>query len=147
MLVRNLGFALTAMLVWRRPRREQIFFTLVYAHKFRGFRSSGGPRGVHLDVDDRVSSRAISVPISTSAKEQASFTDLGLREWRGPTVIATASGFDSAQLLNARRRVAGIVPYRTASVGRDFAGSAVMLLGADAWRLATQRCPDRGRTG
>ena len=85
-LMRDRGFALTAILVLGVGLGvNNMFFTLVYAHKFRGLPIDQPDRVLFISTfDDRLPNRAISLPEFDELRgTQKSFQAPGRpREWR-----------------------------------------------------------------
>ena len=143
-LLRDRGFALTAMVVLGVGLGvNNMFFTLVYAHKFRGVPIEQADRVMSISTfDDRVSNRAISVPEFAELREsQTKFKDLGAYV-NGVATIGdrdrTPDRFDAAYFTAGTFELLGIAPSlgRLPSAADDRPGNAaVVLLGAEAWRL------------
>ena len=155
-LRRDRGFALTAIVVLGVGLGvNNMFFTLVYAHKFRGVPIERADRVLFLSTfDDRVSNRAISVPeFEELRKAQTSFTSLGAYV-NGVGTIGdrdrTPDRFDATYFTAGTFELLGIAPSmgRLPSADDDRPGQpAVALLGAEAWRLRYASDPQiLGRT-
>jgi predicted permease len=132
-----------------------MFFTLVYAHKFRGVPIEQADRVMSISTfDDRISNRAISVPEFDELRTiQTSFTDLG-GYVNGVATIGdrdrTPDRFAAAYVTAGTFELLGIAPSmgRLPSAADDRPGNpAVVLLGAEAWRLRYGNDPQiLGRT-
>lgn len=155
-LFRDRGFSLTAILVLGVGLGvNNMFFTLVYAHKFRGVPIEQVDRVVSISTfDDRVSNRAISVPeFDELLKIQTSFKGLG-GYVNGVATIGdrdrTPDRFDAAYFTAGTFELLGVAPSmgRLPSAADDRPGNpAVVLLGAEAWRLRYANDPQiLGRT-
>jgi putative ABC transport system permease protein len=155
-LRRDRGFALTAIVVLGVGLGvNNMFFTLVYAHKFRGVPIERADRVLFLSTfDDRVSNRAISVPEFEELRNaQTSFTSLGAYV-NGVGTIGdrdrTPDRFDATYFTAGTFELLGIAPSmgRLPSADDDRPGQpAVALLGAEAWRLRYASDPQiLGRT-
>ncbi|HJU41945.1 MAG TPA: ADOP family duplicated permease [Vicinamibacterales bacterium] len=155
-LTRDRGFALTAMIVLGVGLGvNNMFFTLVYAHKFRGVPIANPDRVLFISTfDDRVSNRAISLPEFNELREaQTSFTSLGAYV-NGVATIGDRDRppdrFDATYFTAGTFELFGIAPSmgRLPSAAEDRPGSpAVVLLGAELWRLRYAADPQiLGRT-
>jgi putative ABC transport system permease protein len=143
-LMRDRGFALTAILVLGVGLGvNNMFFTLVYAHKFRGVPIERPDRVLFISTfDDRVPNRAISLPeLDELRGVQKSFQGLGAYVNGVATVgdrDRVADRFDATYFTAGTFELLGIVPSmgRLPSAADDRPGNpAVALLGAEAWRL------------
>ena len=143
-LLRDRGFALTAMLVLGVGLGvNNMFFTLVYAHKFRGLPIEQPDRVLFISTfDDRVSNRAISLPEFDELRQsQTSFSALGAYVNGIATVgdrDRTPDRFDATYFTAGTFELLGITPTigRLPSAGDDRPGNpVVVLLGAAAWHL------------
>lgn len=155
-LARDRGFALTAIVVLGVGLGvNNLFFTLVYAHKFRGVAVADVERVLFISTfDDRVNDRALSVPEFDDLRSaQTSFSALGA--YAGSTVAVSDADhapdrFDAAYVSADAFRLLGISPLmgRLPPAGDDRPGGApVALLGSDAWRLRYANDPQiLGRT-
>jgi predicted permease len=155
-LLRDRGFALTAMLVLGVGLGvNNMFFTLVYAFKFRGVPIEQVERVVSISAfDDRAANRAISVPeFDELRKMHTSFTDLGAYV-NGVATIGdrdrAPDRFDAAYVTAGMFELLSIAPSmgRLPSPTDDRPGQpAVVLLGGEAWRLRYSNDPQiLGRT-
>lgn len=155
-LMRDRGFALTAIVVLGVGLGvNNMFFTLVYAHKFRGVPIERVDRVMSISTfDDRVSNRAISVPeFDELRRTQTSFTDFGAYV-NGVATIGdrdrTPDRFDAAYVTAGAFELLGVAPSmgRLPAAADDRPGNpAVVLLGAEAWRLRYANDPQiLGRT-
>src|SRR5688572_13757647 len=143
-LIRDRGFALTAIVVLGIGLGvNNMFFTLVYAHKFRGVPIEQAERVLSIStLDDRVSNRAISLPEFDDLRHtQTSFKSLGAYV-NGVATIGdrdrTPDRFDATYFTAGTFELLGIAPSmgRLPSAADDRPGQpAVALLGAEAWRL------------
>ena len=119
-LMRDRGFALTAIVVLGVGLGvNNMFFTLVYAHKFRGVPIEQADRVLSISTfDDRVSNRAISVPeFDGLRKTQTSFKDLGAYVNGAATIgdrDRTPDRFDAAYFTAGTFELLGVAP----SLGR-----------------------------
>jgi predicted permease len=150
-LVRDRGFALTAMLVLGVGLGvNNMFFTLFYAHKVRGVPIADAERVLFVSTfDDPANDRLLSIPeYEGLAGSQTSFRTLGGYVTSTATVAdegRAADRFDAAYAAASTWEVLGISP----AIGRlpesvdDQPGRPpVVLLGADAWRLRYASDPD-----
>ena len=155
-LTRDRGFAVTAMVVLGVGLGvNNMFFTLVYAHKFRGVPIERPDRVLFLStVDDRVPNRAISLPEFDDLRgTQQSFQSLGAYVNGVATVgdrDRVPDRFDATYFAAGTFEMLGIAPSmgRLPSPADDRPGNpAVALLGAEAWRLRYANDPQiLGRT-
>lgn len=143
-LRRERGFALTAILVLGVGLGvNNMFFTLVYAHKFRGVPIARPERVVSIStLDDRVSNRAISVPEFEELRQAlTSVQALGAYVTGVATVgdrDRTPDRFDATYFTAGTFELLGVSPSmgRLPPAADDRPGNpAVVLLGAEAWRL------------
>ena len=143
-LMRDRGFALTAIMVLGVGLGvNNMFFTLVYAHKFRGVPIERPDRVLFISTfDDRVSNRAISLPEFDELRGiQKSFQGLGAYVNGVATVgdrDRVPDRFDATYFAAGTFELLGIAPSmgRLPSAADDRPGNpAVALLGAEAWRL------------
>ena len=155
-LMRDRGFALTAIVVLGVGLGvNNMFFTLVYAHKFRGLPIERPDRVLFISTfDDRTSNRAISLPEFDDVRQaQTSFMSLGAYV-NGVATIGdrdrTPDRFDATYFAAGTFELLGITPSlgRLPSAADDRPGTpAVALLGAEAWRLRYANDPEiLGRT-
>ena len=155
-LIRDRGFALTAMIVLGVGLGvNNMFFTLVYAHKFRGVPIERPDRVLFISTfDDRVANRAISLPeFDELRRTQQSFQSLGAYVNGVATVgdrDRVPDRFDATYVVAGTFELFGITPSigRLPSAADDRPGhQAVALLGAEAWRLRYANDPQiLGRT-
>ena len=155
-LRRDRGFALTAILVLGVGLGvNSMFFTLVYAHKFRGLPVSGVDRVLFISTfDDRVNDRPVSLPeYEDLRRSQTSFESLAAYvpgvatigdEGRAPdrfdAAYFSASAFPLLRLTPSHGRLPDAADDRPG-------GEAVVLLGSDVWRLRYANDPQVvGRT-
>jgi predicted permease len=141
-LIRDRGFALTAILVLGVGLGvNNMFFTLVYAHKFRGVDVAGVERVLHLSTfDDRGTNRLVSLPEFQDLQAATSFT--GLAAYVNGVATIGDEGrapdrFNAAYVTANAFPLLGLAP----SLGRlplpeddRPGGEPIVLLGADAWR-------------
>ncbi|MSO82311.1 MAG: FtsX-like permease family protein [Acidobacteria bacterium] len=142
-LARDRGFALTAIVVLGVGIGvNNMFFTLVYAHTFRGVAIQNVERVMFISTfDDRGTNRLVSLPEFHDLQTAAtSFT--GLAAWVNGVATVGDEGhapdrFNAAYVTANAFPLLGLSP----SLGRlPFpdddrpGGEAVVLLGSDAWR-------------
>jgi putative ABC transport system permease protein len=155
-LMRDRGFALTAIVVLGVGLGvNNMFFTLVYAHKFRGMPIERADRVLFISTfDDRVSNRLISLPEFEELRQaQTSFTALAAYT-NGVATIGdrdrTPDRFDATYFAAGTFELLGVAPSmgRLPAATDDRPGNpAVVLLGAEAWRLRYANDPQiLGRT-
>ena len=142
-LARDRGFALTAILVLGVGLGvNNMFFTLVYAHKFRGVDINDVERVMHISTfDDRGTNRLMSLPEFHDLQAATSFT--GLAAYVNGLATVGDEGrapdrFNGAYVTANAFPLLGLSP----SLGRlPFpdddrpGGERIVLLGSDAWRL------------
>ena len=155
-LPRDRGFALTAMIVLGVGLGvNNMFFTLVYAHKFRGVPIERSDRVLFISTyDDRVPNRAISLPEFDELRgAQKSFQSLGAFVNGIATVgdrDRVPDRFDATYVAAGTFELLGVAPSmgRLPSAADNRPGNqAVALLGEEAWRLRYARDPQiLGRT-
>ena len=155
-LMRDRGFALTAIVVLGVGLGvNNMFFTLVYAHKFRGVPIERPDRVLFISTfDDRVPNRAISVPEFDELRgTQKSFQGLGAYVNGVATVgdrDRVPDRFDATYFTAGTFELLAVAPAmgRLPSAVDDRPGNpAVALLGAEAWRLRYANDPQiLGRT-
>ncbi|MGE0864885.1 MAG: ADOP family duplicated permease [Vicinamibacterales bacterium] len=142
-LARDRGFALTAVLVLGVGLGvNNMFFTLVYAHKFRGVAITDAERVMHISTfDDRGANRLVSLPEFTDLRSAAtSFSGLAAYvngvatvgdEGRAPdrftAAYVTANAFPLLGLSPSLGRLPSTDDDRPG-------GEPIVLLGSDAWR-------------
>jgi putative ABC transport system permease protein len=155
-LMRDRGFALTAIVVLGVGLGvNNMFFTLVYAHKFRGVPIERPDRVLFISTfDDRVANRAISLPEFDELRGiQQSFQSLGAYVNAVVTVgdrDRVPDRFDATYFTSGTFELLAVAPSmgRLPSAADDRPGNpAVALLGAEAWRLRYANDPQiLGRT-
>jgi putative ABC transport system permease protein len=155
-LMRDRGFALTAIVVLGVGLGvNNMFFTLVYAHKFRGVPIERQDRVLFISTfDDRVRNRAISLPEFDEVRgAQNSFQGLGAYVNGVATVgdrDRAPDRFDATYFAAGTFELLAVAPLmgRLPSAADDRPGNqAVALLGAEAWRLRYANDPQiLGRT-
>lgn len=142
-LTRERGFALTAILVLGVGLGvNNMFFTLVYAHKFRGVDINGVERVMHISTfDDRGTNRLMSLPEFTDLQSAAtSFS--GLAAYANGVATVGDEGrapdrFTAAYVTANAFPLLGVAPSlgRLPSPDDDRpGGEPVVLLGSDAWQ-------------
>lgn len=155
-LMRDRGFALTAILVLGVGIGvNNMFFTLVYAHKFRGVPIAGVDRVLFVSTfDDRATSRLVSIPEFDDLRAaQTSFGDVGAYV-NGVATIGDAGRapdrFNATYLTANALPMLGLSPLmgRLAAADDDRPGGAPgVLLGRDVWQGRYAGDPDiLGRT-
>jgi len=141
-LIRDRGFAMTAILVLGVGLGvNNMFFTLVYAHKFRGVDITGVERVVHISTfDDRGTNRLVSLAEFHDLQAATSFS--GLAAYVNGIATVGDEGrapdrFNSAYVTANAFPLLGLSP----SLGRlPFpdndrpGGEPIVMLGSDAWR-------------
>jgi putative ABC transport system permease protein len=149
-LVRDRGFALTAIVVLGVGLGvNNLFFTLVYAHKFRGVPIADVERVLYISThDDRVADRAVSLAEYDDLRQsQSSFSALGAYtvadvtigdQGRAPdrfeAAYVTASTFPLLRL--------SALMGRLPTEAHDRPGAEpIVMLGTDAWRSRYARDP------
>ncbi len=142
-LARDRGFAVTAILVLGLGLGvNNIFFTLVYAHKFRGVTLQDVDRVMHVStVDDRGTGRLVSLPEFTDLQTAAtSFSGVAAYvngvatlgdEGRAPDRFNAAYVTANAFPLLGLSPSSGRLP--TPDDDRP-GGEPIVMLGSDAWR-------------
>jgi putative ABC transport system permease protein len=142
-LVRDRGFALTAMLVLGLGIGvNNLFFTLVYTHKYRGLPIAQPDRVLSISViDDRGQDRPLTPnEFDTLAGHQSAFAALAAHVSSVVTVGdngRAADRHDASYISSNALSALGIAPIlgRLPSVGENDAGAPpVTLLGAEVWR-------------
>jgi putative ABC transport system permease protein len=155
-LARDRGFALTAIVVLGVGLGvNNMFFTLAYAHLFRGVPIERADRVLFMSTfDDRVSNRRISLPEFDELRDaQTSFSALGAYV-NGVATVGDPNRppdrFDATYFTAGTFELLGLAPSqgRLPSKADDRPGNpAVVLLGAEAWRLRYANDPQiLGRT-
>lgn len=154
-LIRDRGFALTAILVLGVGLGvNNMFFTLVYAHKFRGVGINGVERVVHISTfDDRGTNRLVSLLEFNDLQAASSFN--GLAAYANGIAIVGDEGhapdrFTAAYVTANAFPLLGLSPslgrLPLASDDRP-GGDPIVLLGSDAWRQRYNSDPQMlGRT-
>jgi len=142
-LTRDRGFALTAILVLGVGLGvNNMFFTLVYAHKFRGVDINGVERVMHISTfDDRGTNRLTSLPEFTDL-QSATTSFSGLAAYANGVATVGDEGrapdrFTAAYVTANAFPLLGLAPSlgRLPSADADRpGGETVVLLGSDAWR-------------
>jgi putative ABC transport system permease protein len=141
-LIRDRGFAMTAILVLGVGLGvNNMFFTLVYAHKFRGVDITAVERVMHVSTfDDRGTNRLMSLPEFHDLQAAASFS--GLAAYVNGVATVGDEGrapdrFNAAYVTASAFPLLGLSP----SLGRlplpdddRPGGEPIVLLGSDAWR-------------
>lgn len=141
-LARDRGFALTAILVLGVGLGvNNLFFTLVWAHKFRGVAINDADRVLSVStLDDRAGNRLVSLPEFNDLQTATSFS--GLAAYVNGVATVGDDGraperFSAAYISANALPVLDLSP----SLGRlphpDYdrpGGEPVVLLGSDAWR-------------
>ena len=142
-LVRDRGFALTAIVVLAFGIGvNNMFFTLVYAHKFRGVDITDVERVMFISTfDDRGTNRLVSLPeINDLRATTTSFSGLAAYvngvatvgdEGRAPDRLSAAYVTANAFPLLGLSPSLGRLPFPDDDRP---GGEAVVLLGSDAWR-------------
>lgn len=142
-LIRDHGFAATAIVVLGVGLGvNNLFFTLVYTHKFRGIPIARADRVLSVStIDDRGANRALSLPEFHELRQgTASFAGVGAYVGGVATVgdrDRSPERLEAAYVSSGTFELLGIAPSlgRLPSPGDDRRGNAaVVLLGADAWR-------------
>jgi predicted permease len=143
-LKRDRGFALTAIFVLGVGLGvNNMFFTLVYAHKFRGVPIHQPGRVLSVStLDDRGNAGGLSLPEYTEFRDaQTSFGAVGAYVITVATVgdpDRAADRFNATYFTSGTFELLGVTPMlgRLPSKAEDGRGSAaVALLSADAWQL------------
>lgn len=142
-LARDRGFALTAILVLGVGLGvNNLFFTLVYAHKFRGVKLQDVERVMHISTfDDRGANRLVSLPEFSDLQAGATSFN-GLAAYVNGVATVGDEGrppdrFNAAYVTANAFALLGLSP----SLGRlplpdddRPGGDPIVLLGSDAWR-------------
>jgi putative ABC transport system permease protein len=153
-LTRERGFALTAIVVLGVGLGvNNLFFTLVYAHKFRGLPIAHPDRILSIAAfDDRVPQRAISLNEFQAMRDSLTSFDAIVAHAGGPVSVGddhrAPDRFAGAYVSAGAFASLGIAPLMGAlpSLDHDRPGAApVVWLGADAWR--SRYHGDRGILG
>ena len=142
LLARDRGFALTAIIVLALGVGvNNLFFTLVYAHKFRGLNIEQADRVLSVSTfDDRAPDRLMSLQdLDDMRREQRTLT--GLAAYTAAVVTVGDEGsapdrFDAAYLTANAFSLIGVAPIagRGPDPAEDHPGAApVVMLGAQAW--------------
>jgi len=142
-LMRDRGFALTAIIVLGVGLGvNNMFFTLVYAHKFRGVAIENVDEVMHISTfDDRAANRLVSLPEFEEVRAaQTSFS--GLAAYANGVATVGDQGrapdrFNSAYITANALPLLGLSPSlgRLPSADDDRpGGEPIVLLGSDVWR-------------
>ncbi len=142
-LLRDRGFAMTAIVVLGVGLGvNNMFFTLVYAHKFRGVAIENVDQVMHIStVDDRAANRLVSLPEFEDLRAaQTSFS--GLAAYANGVATVGDQGrapdrFNSAYITANALPLLGLSPSlgRLPSADDDRpGGEPIVLLGSDVWR-------------
>ena len=143
LLTRERGFALTAILVLAVGIGvNNIFFTLLYAHKFRGLPIPQPGRVLSISTfDDRAPDRLISLnEFDDLSQAQTTFAGLAAFSAGAATVgddNRTPDRFDAAYVSSKALDLLGIAPVigHLPSADHDRSGApAVVMLGVNAWQ-------------
>jgi putative ABC transport system permease protein len=155
-LARDRGFALTAILVLGVGLGvNNLFFTLVYAHKFRGVPIADADRVLYIStVDDRGTDRPLSLPeYDDLSHAQTRFSVLGAYVPGVATIGDDGRApdrFDAAYISASAFPALGLSPVMgrlPAPLDDRPGGEPIVLLGSDVWRLRYDRDPSiLGRT-
>ena len=140
---------------------NNMFFTLVYAHKFRGVPIADGRSGaVHLDLRRSHQPQLVSLPEYSLTSRRGTPASAA---WPRTSTASRPSGMKAALRTGSTRPISPRMRChcsvsrslgRLPSAGDDRpGGAAVALLGSDAWRHATPAtrrswaapCPSTGR--
>jgi predicted permease len=150
LLVRDRGFAVSAIVVLAFGIGvNNLFFTIVYAHKFRGLDIERPGRVLSISAfDDRNPDRLVSLAdLEDIRAEQRSF--MGLAAYAGGVVTVGDEGrapdrLDAAYLSSNALEMIGVKPLvgRGPEPQEDRAGAApIVMLGAQTWRNRYQNDP------
>ena len=142
-LMRDRGFALTAIIVLGVGLGvNNMFFTLVYAHKFRGVAIENVDEVMHISTfDDRAANRLVSLPEFEEVR--AALTSFsGLAAYANGVATVGDQGrapdrFNSAYITANALPLLGLSPSsgRLPSANDDRpGGEPIVLLGSDVWR-------------
>lgn len=149
-LTRQRGFALTAMLVLGLGIGvNNMFFTLVYAHKYRGLPIPRPDRVLSISViDDRGQDRPLTpAEFGALARDQSAFASLGAYVPGIVTVgdeTRAADRHDASYLSSSALAALGIVPLRGRGPAADedsAAAAPVVMLGETVWRARYEGDP------
>ena len=143
LLTRDRSFAVTAIIVLALGVGvNNLFFTLVYAHKFRGLNIEQADRVLSVSTfDDRAPDRLMSLQdLEDMRREQRTLT--GLAAYTAAVVTVgdqdrAPDRFDAAYLTANALSLIGVVPIagRGPDPTEDHPGAApVVVLGSQAWR-------------
>lgn len=141
-LIRDRGFAITAILVLGVGLGvNNMFFTLVYAHKFRGVDITAVERVLHVSTfDDRGSNRLVSLPEFHDLQAATNFSGVGAYangiatvgdEGRAPERFTAAYVTANAFPLLGLSPSLGRLPFPDDDRS---GGEPMVLLGSDVWR-------------
>ena len=150
-LTRERSFALTAIIVLGVGLGvNNMFFTLVYAHKFRGVPVADVERVLFISsFDDRVADRPLSLAEYEDLRQsQASFSALAAYTIADVTIGDRGRApdrFDASYVTASAFPILGVSPLmgRLATEEHDRPGAEpVVMLGTDAWRSRYAEDPD-----
>ena len=151
LLTRERGFALAAIVVLGVGIGvNNMFFTLVYAHKFRGLPIAQPDRVLSISIiDDRGQDHPLTAAeFDALAADQSSFAALGAYM---PAVVTVgdpsraADRYDAAYVSSNMFPALGIAPVigRVPATNQDVSGAApVVMLGDTIWRMRYERDPN-----
>jgi putative ABC transport system permease protein len=143
LLIRDRGFALTAILVLGVGLGvNNMFFTLAYAHLFRGVPVRDVDRVLFVStIDDRGTDRPLSLPEYDDLRQSpTSFSELGAYTVGDVTIGDRGRApdrFDASYVTASTFPLLGVSPLmgRLATEAHDRPGAEpVVMLGTDAWR-------------
>jgi putative ABC transport system permease protein len=143
-LTRERGFALTAIVVLGVGLGvNNLFFTLVYSHKFRGLPIANPERVLAISAfDDRTPQRAISLSEFQVMRDSLTTFDALAAHVASPVTVGEENRvpdrFDGAYVSAGAFEALGIAPLMGAlpSLQHDRPGAPpIVWLGANAWRL------------
>ena len=156
LFARERGFALTAIVVLAAGIGvNNIFFTVVYAHKFRGLPLGNPDRILSIAAyDDRLPQRAISFNEFQELRDSLTSLDALAAYANAPVTVGdegrAPDRFNGAFVTAGAFESLGVAPLMGAlpSADHDRPGAApVVALGADAWRARYHNDPGiLGRT-
>ncbi len=156
LLTRDRGFALTAIVVLAVGIGvNNIFFTMVYAHKFRGLPISNPDRILSISAyDDRVPQRAISLNEFQEMRDSLTTLDVLAAHASAPVTVGdegrAPDRFDGAYITAGAFESLGIAPLMGALPAADHdrpGATPVVALGVSAWSARYNNDPGiLGRT-